>query len=290
MPALKPPLLVIGATRSGKSTLARLLSDLPGVVYWSEPSALLRTGHAYRRGPAADARDAKPWVKRRIERVCLRYQEAHGGRRIVIDAGPQAVLKIPFLHAVFPQSRFIHVCRDGRTSCALRLRTYAANKAYDLRNLGTWKRVVNQVQQVKWWELPAYASPVIRAMLHRYILRRADSWQGIMYEGWETDQRLTPQQLELKRWAVAVDSAIGHLERLPADAWTTIRLEDLTADPEHWIRHVLASANLNADEAFIERAARAVRSRSQQNTPLPLNDVEPVRAAIEPTLQRLGYL
>lgn len=103
---LKPPIMIIGPTRSGNTALAEALSTLPSLCYLNEPLYLWRVGCAYRWNDRATAKDARPWVIKHIQRELERFQRSRGDCRIV-DKTPPNILRVSFVHAVLPEAKLI---------------------------------------------------------------------------------------------------------------------------------------------------------------------------------------
>jgi LPS sulfotransferase NodH len=118
--AQPPPIaLIIGCARSGTSILGELLASHPLVDYLFEANKIWESI-----APAPDgshrllADRSAPEVCRRMRRAFLR--QLRPGAGLVVEKCPRNALRIPFLRAVFPQARLIHIIRDGRdTACSL---------------------------------------------------------------------------------------------------------------------------------------------------------------------------
>jgi hypothetical protein len=204
------------------------------------------------------------------------------------------VLKIPFLHAVFPDSKFIHVFRDGRMTSAVRVRSDSQNQAFELRNVNARQRMLRQWRQMCWWEIPAYLPRFTDALMRRYLMKKPVTWQGLRYEGWRDDRRrLSPYELQVKQWRVSVETALASLERLPAGTSMNVRFEDFIKEPGKWLHDIAQFAGLEHDESALQQAARAVHDRSaSEPSPSPPagSRLEAALPLAEPLLRRLGYL
>jgi hypothetical protein len=114
----EPPVFVIGCGRSGTTLLGRLLGLHPRVHYLFEPRerwavvcrstdvalAFSRTGAKAFMG----ASFATPAARVRFSRVM-----APPPGRVLVEKSPTNALRIPFLDALAPDSRFVHIVRDG---------------------------------------------------------------------------------------------------------------------------------------------------------------------------------
>ena len=63
------------------------------------------------------AEHARPEVRDRIRRW---FQAQQGSAALCVEKNPRNVLRVPFLRAVFPEARLVHIVRDGRdVACSL---------------------------------------------------------------------------------------------------------------------------------------------------------------------------
>ena len=111
------PVFLLGCARSGTSIFGEALASHPAVTYLFELSptwnSLVEEGADHRLEAAA----ADPELARRV------YDEFSGHLRgapgeVLLEKNPKHVLRLPFLAALFPWGRFIHIIRDGRDTAA----------------------------------------------------------------------------------------------------------------------------------------------------------------------------
>ena len=111
------PVFLLGCARSGTSIFGEALASHPAVTYLFELSptwnSIVEEGADHRLEAAA----ADPELARRV------YDEFSGHLRgepgeVLLEKNPKHVLRLPFLAALFPWGRFIHIIRDGRDTAA----------------------------------------------------------------------------------------------------------------------------------------------------------------------------
>jgi hypothetical protein len=286
--SLKPPILVIGSMRAGKSTLAAVLAELPGMCTWMEPSMFLSTGHAFRDTDCAGADDAKPWVRRHMRSGVLRYQQDHDDARVIIE-GPSATFKIPFLHAVFPEAKFIHIYRDGRVVMRERLADEASNRQFPMVSTGTFSRVQEQLRYTNWRDLLALPIKTSRTLTGRMSAQR---WYGPRYPGWRESRAERPSEIAAKQWASAVEHALRDLPNLPPQSWTNVRCEKLLEDPATELRRLVEFCDVRAEPEQIALLKHSLLVRSGMWAPGSPDDdaIRPLLPIMRPQLERLGYM
>lgn len=113
-PALRHPLFIVGAPRSGTTFLGNCIGRLPEISYHHEPPATKAAGRYVFQGLWSYARSR--WFYRAVYRWLLRV-ELDGDRRFC-DKTPTNSFLIPFLVRAFPDARFLHIIRDGRDAAA----------------------------------------------------------------------------------------------------------------------------------------------------------------------------
>jgi hypothetical protein len=275
--------------RSGKTTLAHVLSQLPGLTTWNEPNAMWATGHSCRDTDLADASDAKPWVKRHILRHTLRYQQEHGGNRIIME-GPFAAYKIPFLREVYPGIRIIHLYRDGRHIVRERLIIQRIHGQASVIFGASGARMVDRLLQTHWRDGLSLPLKALAALQRR--ISRERYWWGMRYPGWREDRStMNPAQIAALQWTRAVELALAQEQSPPRDL-LTVRSESIEADPRPQLERIVSFCHLQASEEELEKMVTIFRERLIAHV---ANVVDPPEFAsalevMRPLLQRLGYL
>lgn len=124
------PVMIVGAGRSGTNLLARVLGQDPRFWNSFENRYIWNYGA---RTLAHDVRtriEATPGVCQYIRSFFQRTAARRG--QIVVDKTPRNVFRIPFVHAVMPEARIIHIIRDGRANLLSRqIQWYGGNQVYE---------------------------------------------------------------------------------------------------------------------------------------------------------------
>ncbi len=148
--------LIMGCARSGTSILGELIGAHPAVRYKHEAHSVWnKAGLGENDSHRLTAEHATPKVRRKIRK---RFAEEKGEAAMFVEKCPRSVLRIPFIQAVFPEAKLIHIVRDGRdVACSM------------LPGVGgeEWKHL----KPPNWQQLMAE---------QRGILRCAHAWQAVL--------------------------------------------------------------------------------------------------------------
>lgn len=110
------PAFLMGCARSGTSILGEALAEHPRIAYLFEASAIWNDLVPDRPDHRLTAADASPEVARAIYRALA--DAAGAPRDVLLEKNPKHVIRIPFLDALFPHAKFVHIIRDGRDTAA----------------------------------------------------------------------------------------------------------------------------------------------------------------------------
>ena len=261
-PALREPIFLFGAARSGTTFLGECVGDLPEVSYHHEPVATKAASRNVFEGTWGDRRSRMFF--RSVYAWLLRYQ-LEGGLRFC-EKTPTNAFLLPFLGRTFPDARFVHIIRDGRDVAASHIREpwLRADSALSGRRepggylYGPW---------APWW-----IAPGDRAAFEAGpdVLRMSMAWR-----------RYTEA-------AVRVGPSLG------PERYLEIRYEALMADPAAVgtvLLDFLGIVDSDSRQAFLAALGRAnPRSVGSWRTSFTPEQVAIIEADAGPLLRQLGYL
>jgi hypothetical protein len=199
------------------------------------------------------ASDATPWLSRRFARFFERRAVAQGSEIFLhkFTGWPRA----RFIDAALPQTRFIHVIRDGRA-------------------------VANSLLQMPWWR--GYHGPT------------GWGWGPLTDDdqrAWEAAGRSFAVLAALE-WRLLMDAFAEAKASIDPERWIDVRYEDLLRDPTATTKELLEFSGLSWTPAFESRfhryrldASRADAFRSDLDPP----EVRSIEGVIGPRLRALGY-
>jgi hypothetical protein len=200
------------------------------------------------------AGDVTPWLDARLRRFFA--SRLHAQRKPMFLHKFTGWPRARFLHRVFPETRFVHVVRDGRG-------------------------VANSFLQMPWWR--GYEGPEAWG----WGRLREDAAQS-----WEDSNRSFAVLAGL-HWKMLIDAAEAARAELPEDRWLEIRYEDFVAAPRERMAELLDFLHLAWSPAF-ERGFASHRFSAERTDAyrrdLGIHDVAMIDAVLAHDLRRLGYV
>ena len=193
------------------------------------------------------------YIRGRFEK----YQTAHDGRRIM-EKTPSNMLRIPYVHAIFPEARFLYLIREplaNLSSSELMWRLpIHRNKA--------WRRI----KETPKTQLHHYVGRfVIDQTRVRVLRRRHVSIWGVRYPGIYDDLKtMLAEEVIAHQWVKVSAQARTDLADLPAGSVLSMRYEDFVADPDNSFSTILEHFDLEISPAIAEALRRQIDTGRQQ--------------------------
>ena len=269
------PIFIIGTGRSGTSILGTLLSMHRQVGFLNEPKALWHVMYpeedlvgTYSRGPAKyrlTAEDASAGVSQIAHRLYSAYLTTVASRR-VIDKYPEAVFRIPFVRALFPDAKFIFIVRNGWDTC---------------QSIESWSQrlgVEVQTENHDWWG----ADNRKWKLLWEQVIKTHIDLKTVLPA---REQLENPLDMAALEWIVSMREGLHWMHQYP-DCIHMVRYEDLVADPENCLTKILEFCELPQDCRFLNYAVKRLFSTSAR----PKFSMHPsIQPYFEDMMQTLNY-
>jgi hypothetical protein len=270
---LKPPIILIGNYRSGTTLMLQLFGLHPAIVAWHEPRSLWRYADPGRSDDESDESDATEKVIRYIRRRFLQYQVEHGDRQIM-EKTPSNVLRVPFVHKIFPEAKILYITRNA-FSCIS-----SAKVKWDTRKTKTWPNLRRSLADAPLSQLHHYAGAFLNHMVARKIVKsRRALVSGPRYKGMDQDlNELEPLRVIARQWARGNRKAREDLAKLGNGSVCALRYEELMQDPASVLQHIFDHCELSYDDRVL-RAAKEMIDPGRQDKWMNL-DHDELRAII----------
>jgi hypothetical protein len=293
------PILLIGSPRSGTTLLGEILGRHPDIAYWYEPTFVW--DRFFRDAPddCRTAADAAPEVCAYVQREFACFSRRFGDR-LIVEKSPRHSLKIPFLHAIFPGARYLHLIRHGGDATLSINREWQSREAAGHRLLS--RRAFDKLRtHLAYQPLLRHRIAALRFQLganplavrsHTYRAR----WDGRFgwgprFGGWQdVIDQVQLVEFNAMQWARCVDTALDDQPLIAPDRWLDVRYEDLITHPADMLHTITAFMGLALPPGYLDRLP-PIRSdnRGKWRAALSPADQDRVAHIIAPTLARAGY-
>jgi hypothetical protein len=167
-------------------------------------------------------------------------------KRVWVERSGNSLRAVSSLTKEFPQSRFVHIVRDGR-DCAISM---SKHTGFRLMMACT---IISEILGYDPFETEERTGVEdLPEQLYRLLPERFDP---------ETLRNLnTPSTLFGYYWSGEMKRGLAALARLPEGRLLTIHYEDLLTDPAPWLRRLIEFIHPEfVDEDWVRRAATTVR-------------------------------
>ncbi len=276
------PIILIGTQRSGTTWLGSLFRGHQDIAYWEEPRHVWTWSHGYRRDDRLVSKDATPRITRHIHKTFSHFVTEAGKQRLV-EKTPSNCLRIPFIHAVYPEARILLVVRDGRS-------VFRSTSEILQKGVST-NRIIQRAKQTPIWEWPAYAQQAA-STITRKITRKPLRYWGPRPPDWKSWLNEQNKHIILaKQWSATITCAMDDAEKLGPSAVHIFHYEDLMENPKQVFEKIIDFIDLDHADDLIETVDKTADPQRMNKW---RNEIDPailecVRPIMEPTLNRLGY-
>jgi hypothetical protein len=275
-PESPDPIFVIGCSRSGTTVTYETIAAAPGLrsfgheipEFWDDLSGPRNNGWA---SEAASEDAARPEHRAAAQRYF--FQRLGAGR--VLEKTCINVMRVPYLHRLFPGARFVYIHRDGRDNVASLIDGWLYNGHFALtKTLGPLPCEIR------------ISGGAIR------------DWSFLLPPGWRDYNEAPLEEVCAFQWSATNRLALDALARLPSPQWIRVRYEDLFERPTELFRDIFARLELPFGEAVQQRCATLASRPTSivQGAPKRSKwkerhaaEVERIVPRIAPLMAELGY-
>lgn len=264
------PVFIVSAPRSGSTLLFETLSRSPSAMTIGQESHAVIEGLASlspaRHGWASNrltAEDADPeTVAQLTERFLAGVRAHHQAETLtlpvrLIEKTPKNALRVPFLHAAYPDARFIYLARDAHEAVS------SIIEAWRSRRFVTYP------------EIPGWPG----------------SWSLLLIPGWQHLAGRPVHEIAAAQWKITNEILLDDLSALPKDQWCSVTYSELVGDPQGTMERLCRFADLGWTEDLRHRGLPPARHTLTPPAPDKWRrnaaEIEPVLAGLLPTIERI---
>jgi len=220
---LDRPVLVTGSPRSGKSCISRLLGHMDEFKLVSEPLMVWDMGFGSRPDDLRSPADATDALRAKLASACAELIEDQPGVRYLDDLAYHA-LRIPFVHALMPEAKIIHVIRRAEDSVPEMIYGWSFKDTVT----GAILRRRNAIRPST---LPRHMVRFLRNQIVRRFKGRRATWGPRVPGLAEFSAGHSVAEVAGYQWMKMVEIAMYDLEAIPHEHWLEVRFDRLLADP-----------------------------------------------------------
>jgi hypothetical protein len=276
-PAVPDPVFVVGCSRSGTTITYETLASAPQFLslgweipqFWDGLVGPLNNGWD---SEAAGAEQARPAHRR----AALRYFYQRLGAGWVLDKTCINVMRIPYLHALFPQARFVFIHRDGRDNVSSMIDGWHHGRTDGRFELS--------------YTLGPSPEPVAIEG------GRFKEWAFFLPPGWRAYNRASLAEVCAFQWVSANRQALDAKAAIPAEQWVQLRYEDIFERPVEMFRKAFDRLGVPFSDELAARCAHlqptsVVKGAPRQQKWREHNPeaIERVLPTLRPLMRELGY-
>jgi uncharacterized protein (TIGR03032 family) len=258
------PVFVVGPPGSNHAALLAGLSRAAGVFNMGAESNDAVDGiaglHPADRNWSSDAlaaADATPHtVALLIDRYLARCRDRDGhlpdgfGAIRLLEMTPKNSLRIPFLAAAFPDALFVYLHRGLAASLHDCLRAWTSGN------------------YVTYPQLPEWSGP---------------AWSLSLIPGWRDLRGKSIQRIVAGQWDAIATTLLNDLATIEPDRWHAVDYDDLLSQPNQVLSSLSEWLDLDWDRPIVDPSSPPRDDSWTADAPA----VEPLRAALQPTLDRI---
>ncbi len=273
--------MVTGTPRSGKSVVSRLLTKEPLFQWVREPLMIWDMDLGIRENDCRTADEATPELSSRIRDACSALME--DSQNTYVDDLSYHALRIPFLHAVFPEAKIIHVVRNPEDAIPEML--YGWTNRDSVRKAFTRRRKSIRIQG-----LPRMALRFLRNYISSRVKGSRQTWGPRVPELSEFVASHQPAEVAAFQWQSMVTIAMNDLANLPREQWLQVNFNALLSDPVGEAKKIGEFCGVDTPITFAEMAKTFIDPDFQFDKKVFPSDAEwdTIQPMIEPVRSRIA--
>ncbi|RNE93495.1 sulfotransferase [Marichromatium sp. AB32] len=278
-PRVPDPVFLVGCSRSGTTVTYETLAAAPQLLslgyevprLWNGCHGPLNNGWT---SEAAGRADARPEHRD----AALRFFYQHLGGGWVLDKTCINTLRLPYLHALFPEARFVFIHRDGRDNISSMIDGWRQGRTDGGFGLDQFFGPSPEPVAINDGEFT--------------------QWHFFLPPGWRDYNHASLEEVCAYQWLSANRMALDAAAEIPAEQWIQIRYEDLVARPEAVFAEVFARLGIPFDEPLrahcraLDQRPTSIVSGPPQRAKWRTRNPEAIARIlprIRPLMEELGY-
>jgi hypothetical protein len=213
----------------------------------------------------------------------LKYQQQHGNC-IIVEKTPHNILRIPYVHAIFPEAHFIYIVRNPLS--------FVSSVELKWQQPATRKRLVKRLKTTPITQLQYYLKRFFSQQWNNRILRRKylSIW-GPRYKGIQEDLKTQDLMTVIARqWSRCSMKAEKDLALFEAGQVLRLRYEDFVRDPISDMERICTHCNLEMTDELGKTVREMVKTdRNLKWQRFETHILDQIIPELHSEMKRLGY-
>ena len=277
------PVIIIGAARSGTRLLRDTIARHPDVDKVPfDINYVWRLGNESLPHDEIPPQALTPGNRARIQKNIARFQDK---APILIEKTVRNCLRVPFVAAVYPGARFIHLLRHGEDVVESVYRQWQAPP--------DWRYIIRKARTYPLLETPGYALRYIQNIFKRSAQQDKKSaiW-GPLYQGIHHDLLVMDLwEICAIQWTKSIQTAYQGFEGLDPQKICSVRYEDFVGAPDIWLRRIARFLEIDPspyhDPKILENIA--THNIGKARTKLSFEQKSLIKSHLEPAMGQSRY-
>lgn len=280
------PIFLIGAARSGTKFLRGLFaSSEMTVTIPYDVNYVWRYGNEALTHDELPASSITPVMRKHICRNLSRLAGLKkADDRIMIEKTVSNTLRVPFIDAIYPNARYVHLIRDGRAVVESAMRQWQAPP-----DTGSLIRKLRQMPLSNYRYVMWFGFNLVKGIATG---RGGGQVWGPRYMGIMEDVTNQRPLVEIcsKQWQRSVDQASKDLEMINPARVFTLRYDQLVAEDVS-VMELIKFAGLNDSDRVMQSYRSSVRTDTDAKwqSGLDGNQKDIMMSVIGPALRKYGF-
>jgi len=279
-----PPIIIIGAGRSGTNILRDSICSVTGIETWpcDEINYIWRHGNINHPTDRFDAELAIPNVSRYIQKKFKTF-EIQSKADYVVEKTCANSLRVPFINSILPDARFLFLLRDGRDVASSARQRWTA--PLDLQYIWQKAKYV-PVSDVPYYAVRYFYNRVKKITSNENRL----AYWGPVYPGMMRDlENESLIEVCARQWAQCVQYAYEDLEKIDPSQVHCLRYESFVNQPFYEMQRIFEFLQIEVSDQHLENSIDQISPKSINNhkkhlTSEELGKIDPI---ISPVMDRI---
>lgn len=255
-----PPIIIIGAGRSGTNILRDSICRLEGLKTWpcDEINYIWRHGNITKDTDRFTEKEAQPEVKKFITKEFQKFEKASGAEYVVEKTCANS-LKVPFINAIFPGAKYLFLVRDGFDVSSSAKQRWTASLEM--------KYIFQKAKFVPIGDIPYYGFRYLMNRVKKLFSneKRLAFWGPIYPEMMNDLKKDALIEVCGKQWKECVETAYSDLSLLCKEQVHYMKYENFVTHPIAELKKATQFLGFEFSEEELTKAVGKVSPRSIGN-------------------------